>query len=369
MIVISIFVIILYLFVFPMCVGAGYTCYMDKKYNTIGNMLTIGFLFEIAVFQLLYLVEYFSKRNFSSICTLATIAIAGYSIMSLFRGIQALKNIAFPKIGVGFFVFVVFNIFMVVMRNLYGVNDGDDAYVLGNALTVLTNDKLFATDYYTGLAISSKSYLRHLLASNPLFIAYLAKMTMIHPTILAHRVLGSFYIVLHNVIILNIANLLFEKDEEKEHRYLFASLVAFITMWDFHSYLTDSTFILTRAWQGKSMFCSLIIPFTIEIFLIIGKQYSSNEFPTPAEKTGIRKYLRNNDMMYKDVFFTILALLSVTSVAMTPGAIVMFSLFVVLMAFWITVSIKKPVVLGKTILCALIPMIPYVIIYLKFCRV
>ena len=297
------------------------------------------------------------------------------SIAALARGFKSIKKITFPKIGIGFFVFVIINIVMIVMRNLYGVNDGDDAYVLGNALTVLTNGELFKTDYYTGLAISSKSYLRHLLASNPIFIAYLSDMTKIHPTILAHRVLGSFYIVLHNVIILNIANLLFEKDEEKEYRYLFASLVAFITIWDFHSYLTDSTFILTRAWQGKSMFCSIIIPFTIEMFLMIGKIYSSGEFPV-IEKSFFGMTMKQYEgsktkdkYMSKEIYFTIIMIICIASVAMTPGAIVLCSIFVFILALWTSIAVKKPEILLKTLLYLLVPMIIFGFIYFKYCRI
>ncbi len=381
MIVLSVLVTILYLLVVPFCIGINFTRFFDKKYNTIGNILTIGFITELVIFQLVYLFAYFGKSNFLYICNIFTIAIVFCSIGFSIKAFQSVKQITLPKIGIGFFVFVIINILMVVMRNLYGVNDGDDAYVLGNALTVLTNGDLFRTDYYTGLAISSKSYLRHLLASNPIFIAYLANMTKIHPTILAHRVLGSFYIVLHNVIILNIARLLFDKDEEKEYGYLFASLVAFITIWDFHSYLTDSTFILTRAWQGKSMFCSIIIPFTIEMFLIIGRDYAKGEFPeiprysnkllskiNPKLNGDSNKY-RYHKVTVKDIYYPIITYLCIASVAMTPGAIVLFSIFVFILALWTSIATKKAEIMVKTLLFLLVPMIVFGIIYFKYCRI
>ena len=368
--VISVLLTILYLFILPMSYGNVLTRDFDKKYRTLGNVLTVGFLYELMIFQAIYLFVYLAKGNFYSISKIATIFMIWFGIGSLFMGFRDFKKITLPKIGIGFFVFVIINILMVVMRNLYGVNDGDDAYVLGNALTTLTNGELYKTDYYTGLAISSKSYLRHLLASNPIFIAYLAKTTMIHPTVLAHRILGSFYIVLHNIIILNVANLLFEKDEEKEYRYLFASLVAFITIWDFHSYLTDSTFILSRAWQGKSMFCSIIIPFSIELFLIIGQQFSKGEFQEIKRKifgkeTDAYFFYTVKKMTTKEVYFLVIPLLCVASVAMTPGAIAMYSIFILILAVWVSIATKKIGVFLRTLIYLTVPMAVLAVLYFK----
>ena len=173
MIILSILQIILYLLVIPFSLGLAFTRFFDEKHNTIGNILTGGFIMELAVFEVLFLAFYRLHRTLTELTWCVSVVLLLLAVISLIGNIKAVKKIKLPKFDLGFFVFVLFTVYMIVMRNLQGVNDGDDAFVIGNALTTLTNDVFYKVDYYTGFTITSKSYLRHLLASNTLFIAYL----------------------------------------------------------------------------------------------------------------------------------------------------------------------------------------------------
>ncbi|MCR4648946.1 MAG: hypothetical protein K5776_07705, partial [Lachnospiraceae bacterium] len=170
----------------------------------------------------------------------------------------------------------------------------------------------------------------------------IAKVSFIHPTILAHRVLGSFYLILHNALIYNIACILFEEENKKYYRGIFASLVSLLTIWDFHSYLTDSTFVLTRTWQGKAMFCAFAVPMAVLLLLLIGKSEGK-----------------------KNIYFILTAVLCVASVLMTPAAIYMLSLFLVSGVIAITFSTKKFAVCLKTV-PALIPMAGFLAVYIIY---
>ena len=302
-------------------------------------------MFETAVFEILYLFVYYRDKNFFYLSKLSFITLLILALISLVINFKVIKKIKFPHIDWGFFVFVAITFFMVVMRNLQGVNDGDDAYVLGNALTTLTNGEFYKMDYYTGLLNSSDSYLRHLLGGNPMFIAFVAHVSKIHPTVLAHRVLGSYYIILHNAIIYNIGVILFEKEEKALYRSLFASLVAFITIWDFHSYLCDSTFMLSRTWQGKAMFSCLLIPLTIFMMFMIGYE----------EKVNIMNYI-------------MLTILTIASVFMTPQSIAMYSIFIIVISLSVSVY-KKKIVSFALSAVSLWPMVIFLLLYLKYCRV
>ena len=316
MVLISALQCILYLLVVPFCIGTVFARFTDKKLNTIGNILLFGFISELSVFQLLFLAAYFFDTNLTVLTWASSTVLFAFALISFIINFKVIKEISLPKFDLGLAVFACFTVYMVVMRNLQGVNDGDDAYVLGNALLTLSNGHFYKLDYYTGMTMNSTGYMRHLLSGNSIFIAYIAKVTFIHPTILAHRVLGSFYIVLHNMLIFNIGRLLFKKDER--YAPYFASLVSLITIWDFHSFLSDSTFILSRTWQGKAMFVSFSIPLLLLILLNIGAQ----------EKE-------------KAVDYVLIAILCIASVFMTPAAIILLSLPGFVGAVFVSAAKKK----------------------------
>ena len=58
MVILSILQIILYLLVIPFSMGLAFTRFFDEKHNTIGNILTSGFIMELAAFQVLFLAFY-----------------------------------------------------------------------------------------------------------------------------------------------------------------------------------------------------------------------------------------------------------------------------------------------------------------------
>ena len=341
MIIVGILQSLLYLFIIPFFIGLVFTKRFDKKHKTLGNILTCGVLSELAVFQLLFLCFYFADSTLTKLTVCTSIVLVILALVGAITSSKEIKEIKLPKLSVGFGVFSFITAYMLVMRNLNGVNDGDDAYVLGTALTTLTNDKFFKVDYYTGFQISSESYLRHLLASSPFFISYLSKLTFIHPTVFAHRILGSYYIFIHNIIIYNIGILLFDTKEREKYVDLFASLVAFITIWDFHSYLCDSTFILSRSWQGKSMFCSIAIPFAILILLMLGK-----------------------DEKKKYIYMILSGVLAISSVAMTPGSIFVYPLYMFAGGICVAFAKKKfyPALFR---MLSLIPLIGFAYLYLR----
>lgn len=341
MVVISIIQLVLYLLVIPACIGISITRHFDKQFNTLGNILVSGFLSELAIFQVFFIVFYFLHLTFIPLTITFSIVIFVIAVLSLIWSYKYFKKITYPVIDFSFLTFIIVTIFMLVMRNLQGVNDGDDAFVLGNAIVTLQSNLFYVRDYYTGYNINSFS--RHLIASSPIYIAYLAKVTFIHPTILAHRVLGCFYIILHNMIIYNIGYMLFNDRKRSGYRGLFASLVAFIAMWDFHSMLNDSTFMLTRTWQGKAMFVELAIPMAFLIYLMIG-----------------------NERTIKKAYIILLGILSTAAVAMTPGAIYMLSILIVVLTFFVIIVRKKPAYV--LLLASLIPMLGFGLLYILKCR-
>lgn len=341
MIIVSIIQLIIFLLLIPAALGISVTRFFDSKYNTAGNILVCGFTCELALFQVLFVAFYFLGLQFVPLVIVYSVIISILAVVSFIISRKYYKKLTFPIVDMGFITFIVITTFMLVMRNLQGVNDGDDAFVLGNALVTLNSGLFYKIDYYTGFTINS--YTRHLLASTPIFIAYLAKVSFVHPTILAHRVLGCVYIIYHNMIIYNIGCILFSERKKSQYRGLFAAMVCFIAMWDFHSMMTDSTFMLTRTWQGKAMFVEIAIPLALLIYLIMG-----------------------TEKKFKGIYIVFLFVLSISAVAMTPGAIYMFSLLVGVLTVFLMIGKKK--INYCLLLMSLMPMIGYGLIYIIKCR-
>lgn len=344
MILVNIIQIILYLLLIPFGLGMFFSRGLSKETKTFGRVYVFGFMTELAVSEMVFLLFYFLKMRFTPFAATLAVVLFVASAIAVVINKKELKELRLIKTDYSFLVLVAITLFAIVMRNLQGINDGDDAFVLGAALTTKTTDYFYTKDFYTGVNIYSTSYLRHFLAANPMFIAFLSKVTFVHPTILAHRVLGSLYIAVRSVIMYDAAELLFDKDENKKFRSMFASLVLFISIWDFHSFNTDSTFFLTRTWQGKAMFCGLLIPLVIELMLMIGKE-------------SIKR-------IYAYVF---LAIMCASAVFMTPAAMFMYPLLVGVQGICLGTSIKKPKIILYSII-SMIPMALFVFIYWRFCR-
>lgn len=344
MIVVNFIQTILYLILFPLCLGMFYFKGISKEYRTVGRIYVFGFMTELAVSEMAFLACYCLKTRFTPYCIVLSVLLFILSFVSLIVNRKNIKQIKLIKADYSLIVLVFFTVLLIVMRNIQGINDGDDAFVLGVALTTKTTDYFYTIDYYTGHFISNLSYLRHILSVNPIFIAFISKVTFIHPTILAHTVLGSLYLVMRSVILYDIAELLFDDEKSKKYRSIFSSLVLFITVFDFHSFETDSTFFLTRTWQGKAMFCGLLIPLVIEVMLLLGK----------TAKKGT-------------VYYIILSVLCVSSVAMTPSALYMYTLPVGIYGLCLSIANKKIGILFKTIL-ALLPMAFFAAVFLYLCR-
>lgn len=342
MIVVSIIQCILYLLLVPVSLGIAFTRHFDKKYNTIGNILTCGFLTELGIFQVLFIGCYFFDTTMTCLTWLAAIILIASSVVSLIFNSKTLKSITYPHFDFSFCVFLLFVLYMIVLRNVQNINDGDDAFVIGNAVTTIGNDHFYKISYYNGKSLPP-NFLRHLIASSPIFISFVSKVSFLHPATVAHRILGSFYLLLHSLLIYDIGSILFEEDK-KRFRGVFASLVSLITIWDFHSYYTDSTFILMRTWQGKAMFCGIAVPFVFLLFLMIG-----------------------NDEKNRWIYYIVNAVLSVAAVAMTPSAVYMSMIQVMVLAIGLAFVKKKFSIAVKSFLSTL-PLIMFGLLYIYIVR-
>lgn len=173
----------------------------------------------------------------------------------------------------------------------YASFDGDDAYYVVESLIAQQADVMYRILPYTGRPTDLD--IRHALAVFPMWIAFLAKTSGIHATIVSHTVMPFVLIPLSYLVYYEIGRRLFhveasggrtEKtagkrpagkqkgDGEVFHREnlpIFMILMAVFQIFGNVSIYTNETFFLTRTWQGKAVAGSLVIPALFWMFLWI----------------------------------------------------------------------------------------------------
>ncbi len=167
------------------------------------------------------------------------------------------------------------------------------------------------TGRHTGLDI------RHALAVFPMWIAFVAKKSHIHATILSHTVLPFLLLPLTYLVYYEIGRLLFDgrkngQDKGRikraarrvdsaasenrselrsgENLPLFMILMAVFQIFGNVSIYTNETFFLTRTWQGKAVAGSLVIPALLWMFLLLSDGRERKDADgLRAKRTGTKR--------------------------------------------------------------------------------
>ncbi len=276
--IIKILLLILFFGVIPFGMGLLPVYIIDKKRRSIGVTYIAGFIFLLALFQLttvpIVIRENFGFRIVVPLFTTLTcvLALAGYVLIIwrrkkdgfIFNELtEQRKTTIEEKIGWGIVLLLIaFQMFMSFYMMSF---DGDDAYYVVQSVLADDTDTLYRIRPYTGL--STGMDLRHSLAVFPIWIAYIARVTGIHATIVAHTILPLVLIPLTYWIYLEIGKRLLRKEKRKTP--IFMIFVCIMQIFGNVSIYTNATFFLTRTWQGKSLLANFVIPAAIWLLLWI----------------------------------------------------------------------------------------------------
>lgn len=164
-------------------------------------------------------------------------------------------------------LFGVLLLIQLYMAFTYASFDGDDAYYVVESVLAVQTDTMNTILPYTGG--STTLDIRHALAVITMWLAFIAKVSGVHATILAHTLLPMFLIPFTYMIYIEIGRMLFRKDPNKLP--MFMIIMAVFQMFGHTSIMTSETFFLTRTWQGKAMLANIAIPLIVWLFLWIGE--------------------------------------------------------------------------------------------------
>ena len=167
-----------------------------------------------------------------------------------------------------FSVFLILLAIQLVMAVLYAPFDGDDAYYIVESVQAQQTNTMNTLQPYLGYS-TALDY-RHALAEYPLWIAYIARMSLVHATIFAHTILPLFWIPVSYAVYAAVARFLFRKRTDLIP--LFLCFLALFSMFGNVSIYTPETFFLMRTWQGKSVVGNLVIPAVFLFFFHLADQ-------------------------------------------------------------------------------------------------
>ena len=228
-----------------------------------------GFVTMLAVFQIVAVpVILLETWGFPRIVTIYSILLAVLSAAGLIFGFPVLRGMAAdartlvakkkrPSVETALYwvIAVGLVLFQMYMAYTHEFFDGDDAYYVAQSVIAEQTDVLYRILPYTGLSTSLD--IRHALASLPIWEAYLARVTGIHPAIIAHSVLPLILIPLTYLVYYRIGMRLFKGAFRKTAVFLI--LVSLLQIFGNTSIYTNATFFLMRTWQGKSILCNLVL--------------------------------------------------------------------------------------------------------------
>lgn len=380
--------LILWLFIIPFCIGLIPVQWIPGEKRNVGVVFIAGYLVMLPLCWLvtvpcILLVKYYSFRVmagwFTVLVFLATALGAGLTVWAYRqkKWVSLKPAMDFGRMSVEvkiewilFFLLIVWQLYKAFTLASF---DGDDAEYVAQSLVTQQSETMYLIKPYTGGTTSLD--IRHSLAVLPIWVAYIARATGIHATVLAHSILPFLLIPLTYTVYYEIGKHLLKR--KKEYLPAFMIIMALMQIFGNVSIFTNETFFLTRTWQGKSVAANFVIPATIWLLLWIfdseddqsqeSMQKKEKEAPKikrvqlargvhPANATPSAKGTRAG-------LWALLCLTNMTAGVCTSMVAFLNVLLVAAAAFWMMAAERKFSILVKAGL-ACVPNMVYMLLYL-----
>lgn len=388
--------LILWLLIVPMGIGILCNGILPLVRRTIGITFLLGYLVYFAVFEVIAIpcMLHYVYNAFSYCCRYSMWALTILTAFGVLKSVQMLKHEGmsylslFPgethatahellsprsdprmlkmsyslesKIYWGiFFALVIFQMVMAVVMASF---DGDDAYYVVESLLAQQADAMNTILPYTGTTTILDK--RHALAVITMWIAFIARMSDIHATIVSHSVIPLIVIPLVYLVYVEIGRILFRRRQEIIP--VFMIIVSALMIFGNVSIYTPATFFLTRTWQGKALVSNLVFPLILWVFLwMLEDAKRTNIFGKIAEaETESYAEFKEANRLRRMSPWIVLGLINMFSGICTTMGIVFGGGLIALLTLVLLIFARNfRVILGA--ICCVIPSAIYLLIYLK----
>lgn len=391
----SILKLILFMFVIPFCIGVLFNGMLPVVRRTVGITFIFGYVIYFAVFELIaipcmlhYVYNAFSYCTRFYLIISIVLAVAGVvkviyllkknglDYLVLFPGEthatahELLSPRSDPRMlklnyslesRIYWVVFFVLLAVQVVLSMVMSSFDGDDAYYVVESLLAQQADVMNTILPYTGTSTSLD--IRHALAVITMWIAFMARISGIHATIMSHTVMPVLVIPLVYLVYVEIARILFRRRQEVIP--VFMIIVSFLMMFGNVSIYTPATFFLTRTWQGKAIVNSLVFPLIMWVFLWMLEDSRKRPVFGPKVDNNTESYeeYKEHKTIYKLSPWIFLALINMLAGVCTSMGVIFGTGLVALFTLVLLLFERNlRVILGA--ICCVIPNAVYLLVYL-----
>lgn len=261
--------------------AAGSILFHGKRMNpgiqVIGGFLCYQILFQICALP--FIMTYKSFTQLTEVWNIVLLVVVAVSILlsgkTLFQQVKAISagirlQPAYYVMGLAVIVFFCY------YAVLNGRLDDDSIYYIGLVNTTLESDIMFRMNVYTGQLLPSL-YLRRALVTFEIHSAVLAKNFQVAPIILMRISRSVLNIIMTAFALKGIGTLIYSKSERMEcnrKSILFMIIALSANLLMDKTIYTSATFLLHRAYEGKSYAAGTLVLFVTYICLemIIKKQ-------------------------------------------------------------------------------------------------
>lgn len=335
----------------PLGTGLIINRFVDKENRSLGITYISGFLMLLAAFQLAVVpIVFLDPRGFDIVEKVFTVIVTAFTGLGIIQALHLWRSegriFKEPNMGskkkierIQWMVVILLIGFQVVMAVTHASFDGDDAYYVVQSVIADESDSLYRILPYTG--ISTDLDMRHSMAVFPLWIAYIARMTGIHATIVSHTVLPVFLIPLTYLIYYEIGKKLFK--DKRDYIPTYMIFVCMLHIFGNVSIYNNATFLLMRTWQGKSVLANVVIPGIFMVLLWL--------FEGEPGKRGRRSGM-----------WLLLLLLNIVAAMMSTASVFLNTFLIAIMAIVLSIQEKNMKILFQMAGCC-IPCVIYGLLY------
>lgn len=329
---------ILITYIIPYLLGTGVSYKIEKEYsNSVAFRYVMGFITQLAIFQLLCVPWTFLKLKFHLLVYVYSTIIFIYCLIVAYKIIKAHKTPKLFKltkpdpVSLVVIILILCQTAIPVFFTTYA--GGDDATYVVRALDILYNDNLYLSHPFTGnyqplFEVSSKM----LLTSFVPFTSYLSKISGIHVAIVTHTLIPLWLTPIAYIVYYLLGKLLLPIKSVN----FFMLFLCVINIFGGYSNYTLTLRLLVCIWHGKAVMAAIILPFLIFCSIRLFK-----------EKADIKEY----------------ALLTITNIAACSVTLMGIGLSLLLIIGLAFVYTRKLVKVKTAFICCM-PSVIYTFIYL-----
>lgn len=344
--ILGICILVIVLGLLPIVIGAVVSSQVKREdAKTISFSYFMGIMLMLMVMQLLSVPMTLMRVSFGTLTIAYTAILLGCCAVALIFCRDYLKKIMFHAQGIfrnlerkWIWVAVLILVPIIVLTFKTPYIYGDDRTYITMVNDILESNALYQTDFATGESapwVLSK----YSLSSYWTWIAYLAKISGLHPLILCKTILMFFFVPMSYWVQGLVASFLFHNSERRI--YLYMVFIALISLFGEFSMYSVSYRIYTWVWQSKAFLAIIVLPFLFYYCNLIFEK-----------KTALREYL---------ILFLLVIATSSTTLTGTGLAV---GMIVVLALIYAVKNRRLSLLVGAGFACT--PALVFAVMHLKY---